>query len=186
MACLRQAHRERHDPKHGLGFQQIQGGQQIGILDLTALERRYSWLTGAVAGFYFILYKLNLLASLNLLEKMLLVIGVRLTIRDSTPMLVQSMPPALPHLGSIWRNAFRGQSGPMRYPDESIRSEPTTLAASRSSNHDTTTSLPHFNPESDLSEYPKLRAANAPTFRPLFYRRRVLTPFPAQSEGSVV
>jgi hypothetical protein len=40
------------------------------------------------------------------------------------------------------------QSGPMRYPDESIRSEPTTLAPSRSSSDDTTTSLPPLNPES--------------------------------------
>jgi len=68
--------------------------------------------------------------------------------RDSTPTPVQSMPPAWPHLGSISRNAFRGQSGPMRYPDESIRSEPTTLAASRSSSDDTTTSPAPFNPES--------------------------------------
>ena len=57
---------------HGLDFQQIQGGQQIGILDGTTLGRRNSWLTGAVAGFSFILNKLNLLASLNLLEKMCL------------------------------------------------------------------------------------------------------------------
>jgi hypothetical protein len=49
-------------------FQQIQGGQQIGILDGTPLGRRNSWLTGAVAGFYFILNELNLLASPNLLE----------------------------------------------------------------------------------------------------------------------
>jgi hypothetical protein len=59
-------------PATHFDFQQIQGGQQIGILDLTALERSYSWLTGAVAGFYFILNKLNLLASLNLLERMCL------------------------------------------------------------------------------------------------------------------
>jgi hypothetical protein len=57
---------------HDSDFQQIQGGQQIGILDLTTLGRRNSWLTGAVARFYFILNKLNLLASLNLLEKMCL------------------------------------------------------------------------------------------------------------------
>ena len=48
--------------------QQIQGGQQIAIWDLTALGRKNSWLTGAVAGFSFILNRLNLLASLNLLE----------------------------------------------------------------------------------------------------------------------
>jgi hypothetical protein len=39
---------------HGLGFQQIQGGQQIGILDLTTSGKRHSWLTGAIAGLYFI------------------------------------------------------------------------------------------------------------------------------------
>jgi hypothetical protein len=55
---------------HGLGFQQIQGGQQIGILDLPISGKRHSWLTGAIAGLYFILNKFNLLASLNLLEKM--------------------------------------------------------------------------------------------------------------------
>jgi hypothetical protein len=36
-------------------FQQIQGGQQIGILDETTLGRRNLWLTGAVAVFSFIL-----------------------------------------------------------------------------------------------------------------------------------
>ncbi len=36
------------------------------------LRRRNSWLTGAIAGLYFILNKLNLLASLNLLERICL------------------------------------------------------------------------------------------------------------------
>ena len=54
---------------HDLGFQQIQGGQQIRIPDLDPLEKRNSWLTGVVVGLYFILNKFNLLASLNLLEK---------------------------------------------------------------------------------------------------------------------
>jgi hypothetical protein len=53
---------------HDSDFQQIQGGQQIGILDGTALGNRNSWLIGAIAGFSFILNRLNLLASLNLLE----------------------------------------------------------------------------------------------------------------------
>ena len=67
----------------------------------------------------------------------------RFGIRDSTPTPVQSMPPASPHLGSIWRNAARARSGPMRYPDESIGIEPTTLAASRSSSDDTTSPPRH-------------------------------------------
>jgi hypothetical protein len=53
-------------------FQQIQGGQQIEILDGTTLGKRNSWLTGAIAGLYFILKRSHLLASLNLLEKMCL------------------------------------------------------------------------------------------------------------------
>jgi hypothetical protein len=40
----------------------------MGILDGTILERRHSQLTGAVAGYYFLLEKLNLLASPNLLD----------------------------------------------------------------------------------------------------------------------
>jgi hypothetical protein len=55
---------------HDSDFQQIQGGQQIGILDLATSGRRNSWLTGAIAGFYFNVNKFNLLASLNLLENM--------------------------------------------------------------------------------------------------------------------
>jgi hypothetical protein len=54
---------------HYLGFQQIQGGQQIGILDLYTFGKRNSWSTGAIAGLSFILHEFNLLASLNLLEK---------------------------------------------------------------------------------------------------------------------
>jgi hypothetical protein len=54
------------------GFQQIQGGQQIGVWGGSILERTNSWLTGAVAGFYFFLDKLNLLVSLNLLDVMCL------------------------------------------------------------------------------------------------------------------
>jgi hypothetical protein len=50
-------------------FQQIQRGQQIGMLDGTAFGRTNLWLTGAVAGFCFIVNKHNLLASLNLLER---------------------------------------------------------------------------------------------------------------------
>ncbi len=57
---------------HDFDFQQIQGGQQIGILSLRTFGERNSWLTGAVAGLDFILNKFNLLASLNLLEKMCL------------------------------------------------------------------------------------------------------------------
>jgi hypothetical protein len=53
-----------------LGFQQIQGGQQIGTLDLGTSGKRNSWLTGAIAGFDFLLNTLNLLASLSLLENM--------------------------------------------------------------------------------------------------------------------
>jgi hypothetical protein len=53
-------------------FQQIQGSQQIGILEQTTFGRRNSWSTGAIDGFYFILDELNLLASLNLLENMCL------------------------------------------------------------------------------------------------------------------
>jgi hypothetical protein len=53
----------------GSDFQQIQGGQQIKILDGTIFGRENSWLPGVVAGFYFILNQLNLLASLNLLEQ---------------------------------------------------------------------------------------------------------------------
>ena len=44
----------------------------MGISDWTILGRRNSWWTGAVAGFSFILNKLNLLASLNLLERICL------------------------------------------------------------------------------------------------------------------
>jgi hypothetical protein len=36
---------------HGLGFQQIQGGQQIRILDLYAFGKRNVWLSGVVAEF---------------------------------------------------------------------------------------------------------------------------------------
>jgi hypothetical protein len=55
---------------HGLGFQQIQGGQQITILGLRTFGERNSWLTDMVAEFYFILNESHLLASLNLLENM--------------------------------------------------------------------------------------------------------------------
>jgi hypothetical protein len=57
---------------HGLGVQQIQGGQQIGIQDFTTSGKRPSWLTGAIARLYFTLKKFNLLASPNLPEKMCL------------------------------------------------------------------------------------------------------------------
>ena len=77
--------------------------------------------------------------------------GVRLGIRDLTATPVQSMSPASPHVGSIWRNAGRARSGPMRYPDESIRIEPTTLAASRSSSGDTT-SPPHHDLPRETAE----------------------------------
>jgi hypothetical protein len=38
-----------------LGFQQIQGGQQITILGLRTFGERNSWLTGMAAELYFIL-----------------------------------------------------------------------------------------------------------------------------------
>ena len=66
MACLRQARRENMTPNMVLGF------QQIGILNLTTFEKRNASLTGAITGLYFTLSKFNLLASLNLLEKMCL------------------------------------------------------------------------------------------------------------------
>jgi REP element-mobilizing transposase RayT len=47
---------------HDSDFQQIQGGQQMGIPDGTTLGRRNSWLTGVVAGFSFMLNRLNRLA----------------------------------------------------------------------------------------------------------------------------
>jgi hypothetical protein len=54
-------------------------GQQMGISASTALGERKSWLAGAIAGLDFILKKFNLLASLNLLEKICLHdnVGVR-------------------------------------------------------------------------------------------------------------
>jgi hypothetical protein len=53
---------------HDSDFQQIQGSQQIGILDCP-LGRSNTWLTSAIDGFYFVLNELDLLASLNRLEK---------------------------------------------------------------------------------------------------------------------
>jgi hypothetical protein len=61
---------DHHGHGAALGFQQIQGGQQITILGLRAFGERNSWLTGVVAAVDCILKRPNLLACLNLLETM--------------------------------------------------------------------------------------------------------------------
>jgi hypothetical protein len=96
--------------------------------------------------------------------------GVRLGIRDSNPKPFQSMPPSSPQLGSIRRNASRVLSGPMHYPDGSIRITPTTLEVSRSSS-DGTASPPHHDPSAALDFFGQTASATFKDYVPRAHAR---------------